>query len=49
MKRKWQLTEDNVDKSEYKKLGDNQESEVFRNNSSIELRARQSSGKLKRI
>ena len=49
MKRRWQLTEDNVDKSENKKLSDNQKREVFRNNSSIELRARQSSHKLKRI
>ena len=49
MKQRRQLTEDNADKGENNKLADNQETEVSRNNSSIELRARQSSHKLKRI
>ena len=47
--RGWGLTEDNTDKSENNKLTDNQETEVSRNYSSIELRARQSSHKLRRI
>ena len=47
MKQRWQLTEDNADKSENNKLTDNQETEVSRNNSSIESRARQSSHKLR--
>ena len=49
MKPTWQLTEDDADKSENNKLTDNQETKVSRNNSSIELRARQSSHKLRRV